>query len=115
MKKLLLLLTIALMAMSMTAAPVDQAAAMRKAKSYLANEMYAGKIMAPAALNPVLIKTEVSNPKINKPVYYIYNTSTTFLVIAGDDRAEEVLMIGDAPLKLDRIPEGLQYLLDCYK
>ena len=115
MKKLLLLLTIALTAMSLTAAPVDQAAAMRKAKSFLATEMYAGKIMAPAALNPVLVKTEIGNAKINKPVYYIYNTSTTFLVIAGDDRAEEVLMIGDAPLKLDRIPEGLQYLLDCYK
>ena len=115
MKKLLLLLTVAMMAMSLSAAPVDQAAAMRKAKSYLANELYSGKIMAPAALNPVLIKTEVGNAKINKPVYYIYNTSTTFLVIAGDDRAEEILMVGDAPLNLDRIPEGLQYLLDCYK
>ena len=115
MKKLLLLLTIALTAMSLTAAPVDQAAAMRKAKSFLATEMYAGKIMAPAALNPVLVKTEIGNAKINKPVYYIYNTSTTFLVIAGDDRAEEVLMIGDAPLDVDRIPDGMQYVLNCYK
>ena len=99
MKKFLLLLTAAVAAMSLSAAPVDQATAFRKAKSYLTNKLYAGKIMAPAAVNPVLLKAEIGDVKLNKPVYYIYNTSTTFLVVAGDDRAEEILMVGDAPLK----------------
>lgn len=71
--------------------------------------------MAPAALSPVLLKTEIGNTKLNKPVYYIFNTSSTFLVVSGDDRAEEILMVGDAPLNMDRIPDALQYLLDCYK
>ena len=115
MKKLLLLVTVALMAMSTFAAPVDQARAMRMAKSYLTNELYAGQIMAPAALNPVLLKMEVGDNKLNQPVYYIYNTSTTFLVIAGDDRAENILMVGDEALDPQRIPDGMQYLLDCYK
>jgi len=116
MKKVLLLLTVAITALSLQAAPVDKAAAEKVAKNYLANEMYAGKMMAPAALNPVLVKTEYgSNTKLNLPVYYIYNTSTTFLVISGDDRAEQILMVGDKPLNMDRIPDGLQYLLDCYK
>ena len=115
MKKILLFLTVAIAAMSLQAAPVDPAQAAKTAKNYLA-EVYAGKIMAPAALNPVLLKTEYgSDVKLKQPAYYIYNTSTTFLVVAGDDRAEQILMVGDKPLSLDRIPDGLQYLLDCYK
>lgn len=102
-------------AMSLMAAPIDQATAFKKAQNYLANEMYSGKLMAPEALQPVLLKAEIGDVKLNQPVYYIYNTSTTFLVIAGDDRAEEILMIGDKPLNLNRVPDGLQYLLDCYK
>ena len=116
MKKILLLLTVAIAALSLQAAPIDKNAAAKVAKNYLANEMYAGKMMAPAATNPVLVKTEYgTDKKLNQPVYYIYNTSTTFLVVSGDDRAEEILMVGDKPLNMDRIPDGLQYLLDCYK
>ena len=116
MKKILFLLTVALAAMQLSAATVDQATAMRKAKSYLTNELYAGKMMAPAALNPVLLKAEVGNSKTGKPVYYIYNTSTTFLVVAGDDRAEEILMVGDAPLKdINNLAPGMQDVLSIYK
>ena len=115
MKKFLFLLIAAIAAMSLSAAPVDQATAMRKAKSYL-SEMYAGRVMAPAALNPVLLKAEMGNVKINQPVYYIYNTSTTFLVVAGDDRAEEILMVGDRPLKdINNLAPGLQDMLRQYK
>ena len=103
-------------AMSLTAAPVDQTTAMRKAKSFLANELYAGKLMAPAAVNPVLLKAEMGNVKINEPVFYIYNTSTTFLVVAGDDRAEEILMVGDRPLKdINNLAPGMQDILNQYK
>ena len=69
MTKLFFCLTALLTAMSLMAAPVDQATAQRKAKSYLTNELYAGKLMAPAALNPVLLKAEMGNSKINEPVY----------------------------------------------
>ena len=116
MKKLLFLLTAAMVAMSVTAAPVDQATAMRKAKSYLVNELFAGKLMAPAAVNPVLLKAEIGNVKLNQPVYYIFNTSETFLVVAGDDRAEEILMVGDRPLKdINNLAPGLQDVLGQYK
>ena len=116
MRKFLILLLAAITVTSMMAAPVDQATAMRTAKSYLQNELYAGKIMAPAALNPVLLKAEMGNAKINEPVYYIYNTSTTFLVVAGDDRAEEILMVGDRPLKdINNLAPGLQDVLGQYK
>ena len=100
MKKLFFFLTAAIVAMSLTAAPVDQATAQKKAQNYLKNELFAGKIMAPAAVNPVLLKAEIGNVKLNQPVYYIYNTSETFLVVAGDDRAEEILMVGDRPSRI---------------
>ena len=116
MKKLLFFLTAAIMAMSLTAAPVDQATAQKKAQSFLKNELYAGQIMAPTATNPVLLKAELGNVKLNEPVYYIYNTSTTFIVVAGDDRAEEILMVGDRPLSdVNNLPLGLQDMLGQYK
>ncbi len=116
MKKLLFLLTAMIMAMSLSAAPVDQATAMKKAQSFLKNELYAGKIMSPGAVTPVLLKAEMGKVKINEPVYYIYNTSTTFLVVAGDDRAVDILMVGDRPLKdVNNMPPGLQDMLGQYK
>ena len=115
MKKFLFLMIAAFAAMQLTAAPVDQAMAMRTAKSFLTNELYAGKMMASAAVNPVLLKAEMGDTKLGQPVYYIFNTSTTYLVISGDDRAREILMVGDQPLDLNHMPPALQYLLDCYK
>jgi hypothetical protein len=116
MKRVLFFLTAAIMAMSLSAAPVDQATAMRKAQSFLTNQLYAGQIMSPAAVRPVLLKAELGNVKLNEPVYYIFNTSTTFLVVAGDDRAEEILMIGDRPLKdVNNLPLGMQDMLGQYK
>ena len=115
MKKFLFLLAATLMAVSVYAAPVNRVTAEQTAKNYLAQKMYSGQFMTPDELKPVLIKTEMSKGQIKQPVYYIFNTSSTYLVVAGDDRAEQILMVGDAPLDVKNIPDGLQYLLDCYK
>ena len=116
MKKLLFFLTATLLAMSLSAAPVDQATAMKKAQSYLINELYAGKFMSPAAVQPVLLKAEMGDVKLCGPVYYIFNTANSFIVVAGDDRADEILMVGDHPLKdINNLPPGLQDMLGQYK
>ncbi|MBR5725783.1 MAG: C10 family peptidase [Muribaculaceae bacterium] len=115
MKKIFFFLTAAIVAMSVSAAPVDLTTATQKAQSFL-SEYYAGKMMAPAATQPVLLKAEVGDVMRQQPVYYIFNTSTTFLVIAGDDRAEEILMVGDRPLKnVNDLPWGLRDMLGQYK
>ena len=114
MKKIFLMLAVAVAALQMTAANVDLTQAMRTAQNYLVNEFSAGKMMT-AAVNPTLVKAEMGNTKLGQPVYYIFNTESTFLIVSGDDRAEEILMVGDAPLDLDKMPDGLVYLLDCYK
>ena len=116
MKKIMFFLTAAILAMSLSAAPVDQITAQKKAQSFLTNELYAGKFMSQAALTPVLLKAEMGNSKINQPVYYIYNTATTFIVVAGDDRAEDILMVGDRPLSdVNNLPGGMQDMLGQYK
>ena len=114
MRKLLSLLVVAAVAMQLAAAPVDPSAAQRTAEQYLKNKVYTGKTMAPAATQAKLIKTEMGE-KAQKPVYYIFNTETTFVIVAGDDRAEEVLAYGDRPLNLDRIPTNMQAWLNGYK
>ena len=115
MKKILFLLTAMIVAMSLSAAPVDQVTAKKKAESFL-KQMYGDKIMSPGALNPVLLKAEMGNVKITEPVYYIYNTSTSFIVVAGDDRADEILMVGDRPLKdVNNLPLGMRDMLGQYK
>ena len=68
MKKLLLLLAAAIVAVSVSAAPVNLATATSKAQSFLTKEFYAGKSMAPAAVKPVLLKAEIGNVVTNQPV-----------------------------------------------
>ena len=115
MKKIFFFLTAAILAMSLTAAPVDQATATSKAQNFL-SKYYAGKVMAPAALQPVLLKVEMGDLSLRQPVYYIFNTSTTFIVVAGDDRAEEILMVGDRPLNdVNNLPWGMRDMLGQYE
>ena len=114
MKKLLSLLTVMAVALQLLAAPVDVSTAKTKAEQFLAQKVYAGKIMAPGAADAKLIKTEMGETA-DAPVYYIFNTATTFVIVAGDDRAEEILAIGDRPLNIDRIPANMQAWLDNYK
>ena len=116
MKKIIFLLTAVLMAMSMQAAPVDQMTASMKAQRFLTNEYNQGKFMSPTAVVPVLLKAETGEGKVSNPVYYIFNTLTNFIVVAGDDRAEEILMVGDRPLpSVNDIPAGMQDLLGQYR
>ena len=114
MKKFLSLLAVAMVAVQLWAAPVDVSTAKSKAEQYLAQKVYAGKYMAPAATQAKLIKTEMGD-KAQTPVYYIFNTATTFVIVSGDDRAEEILAYGDKPLLLERIPKNMQVWLDTYK
>ena len=113
-KKALLSLVALAAALQVWAAPVDVSTAKTKAEQYLTNKVYAGKYMAPGANQATLLKTEMGN-KAQTPVYYIFNTATTFVIVSGDDRAEEILAYGDRPLNLDRIPKNMEAWLNIYK
>ena len=115
MKKILSLLTVAIVAFQLSAAPIDAATAQAKAQQYLTQTLYAGKAMAPAAVQPTLIMTEMGEVNKSTPVFYIFNTESTYLIVSGDDRAEEILAYGDKPLNLNRIPDALKDIMNMYK
>ena len=114
MRKLLSIMTVIIVAVQLMAAPVDVSTAKMKAQQYLADKVYAGKFMAPGATDAKLIKTEMGDNAVT-PVYYIFNTATSFVIVSGDDRAEEILAVGDRPLKLEGMPKNMQAWLDNYK
>lgn len=115
MKKTLLLFTAVVVAMQLTAATVDLATAKATAEQYTKNHARSGKLMAPGASVATLLKTEMGAVNKTMPVYYIFNTVTSFVIVAGDDRAEEVLAYGDQPLNMDRMPENMKAWLNTYK
>lgn len=61
----------------------------------------------------MLAEKGLQNPGL--AVYYIFNTDKNFVIVAGDDRAEEVLAVGDRPLDVNRMPENMKALLSTYK
>ena len=107
-------MAVAVMTLSVSAAPVDLAQAKATAKQYL-TKAHAGKMMAPATSEPVLLKQVMGDINNNTPVFYIFNTSTNYVIVSGDDRAEEILAIGDSPLTTDQFPPNMQAWLDSYK
>ena len=116
MKKILLLATLLSVALSATAATVDVATAQATAQRFMAANKAEGRFKAPAHdAQPALIHIEASHSAPGHAAYYIFNTSETYIIVAGDDRAEQVLAYGDSPLDMNDIPEGMRYWLDCYK
>ncbi len=114
-KKLLFLLTVAIAAFSMLAAPVDQATAAKLAGSFLSNGRQTGTLMNPSSSKLELRKAEPSRAVGAGAAYFIYTTDHSYVVIAGDDRAELVLAYGDYALDIKNMPPGMMDMLAQYK
>jgi len=65
--------------------------------------------------SPKLAKAEASRVKGSEPVYYIFTTSNSYVVVAGDDRSVDILAYGDYCLDIKNIPPGLQDMLNQYR
>ena len=115
MKKLLLLLIAAIASFSMSAAPVDQPTAAKMAGNFLSNGRQAGKLMAPNGSKLELKMAEPSRVLGAGVVYYIYTTGNSYVVVAGDDRAEQILAYGDYALDIKNMPPGMKDMLAQYK
>ena len=114
MKKFLFLLTATVVAMSLSAAPVDQTAAGKTAMRFLSHDNH-GMINLPRTESPKLAKAEMSRVKSGESVYYIFTTPYSYVVVSGDDRAVDVLAYGDYCLDVNNIPPGLQDMLNQYR
>ena len=113
MKKFFCTLTVVLAALLMSAAPVDQATAAKKAFNFLSNGRSA--LLKGPISKFELKKAEASRVKGADAVFYIYTTSNAYVIVAGDDRSEEILAYGDYALDVNNMPPGMKDMLAQYQ
>ena len=104
------------MATQVQAADVNLATAQNVAKSFMTQQVAKGRLKAADVSNLQLVKAEASvfNPKAVD--YYVFNTDKSYVVVAGDDQAPEILMYGvSGNLDMDKIPPAMKWLLNKYK
>ena len=115
MKKILFFAALVIAALQVTAANVDLATAQQSAQRFLMSKTAKGRL---TASTPIVKWTHVerNSSNIAQVAYYIVNTDKGYVIVAGDDRAREVLAYGDGALEnMNDIPENMQFFLDMYK
>ena len=115
MKKLLFLATMLMAVMQASAADVSLATALSTAESYLQNKAKVKRLAALPAGGVKLLYTEANSTRAQQAVYYIFNSNQGFVIVAGDDRAQQVLAHGDRPLDMKRMPDNMKFWLSTYK
>ncbi|MBQ1486976.1 MAG: Spi family protease inhibitor, partial [Muribaculaceae bacterium] len=108
MRKLLLIAALLFAATSVMAGNVDLLTAQTKAANFLKSKAPQGRLMTSA---PTVKWThEVKNSSnASLAAYYIVNTDKGYVIVAGDDRAREILAYGDGQLdNLNDLPEAMQ-------
>ncbi|MBQ2561819.1 MAG: C10 family peptidase, partial [Muribaculaceae bacterium] len=116
LKQLSSLALLLCVATQVQAADVDLATAQKMAKSFMTKQVANGRLRAAAASNLKLAKAEASvfNPKAVD--YYIFNADKSYVVVAGDDLAPEILMYGEeGTIDINDIPPAMQWVLNKYK
>ena len=71
--------------------------------------------MAPITGEMKLAHVEMNSQKLDRPVFYIFNTNNGHVVVSGDDRAEKILGYGDYPLDYKNIPCNMKALFAMLK
>lgn len=81
----------------------------------------AARFMASRALPSTSLKMASKAPRLStsagadQAAYYVFNGSSGYVIVAGDDRAPAVLGYSDqGTFDSENVPEGLQYLLEGY-
>ena len=112
-----LLAAFAAVSLNAMANPVDANAAKAAANSFLKQKFVAtpGKMMTPATADIKLTHTEASSVSGN--AYYVFNiTGGGLVIIAGDDRANQVLAYSDnGSLDMNNLPASAKSQLDRFK
>ena len=115
MRKLLLIAALLFAATSVMAGNVDLLTAQTKAANFLKSKAPQGRLMTSA---PTVKWThEVKNSSnASLAAYYIVNTDKGYVIVAGDDRARDILAYGEGTLTdMNDLPEAAQYFLDIYQ
>ena len=114
MKKMLLLVALTFAAIQMMAADIDLSAAQFKAQQFLMGQSSRkGLTVSKPAIKGV--HQELNSSNVNKAAYYVINTDKGYVIVAGDDRAQEILAYGEGNLDMSKLPENMKFWLDSYK
>lgn len=116
MRKLLFCALLLLAMMPAMAADVDVTQARAAATLFLQDFAPSVRRGTPAMVADVkLVHTEVNPSRGDQAVYYIFNSDRGFVIVAGDDRARQILAWGDRPLDIATMPENMKNWLNTYK
>ena len=114
MKKLLFIVTLLVATVHVSAANVDLPMARAMAQRFMQSK--AGNRFNSVQVNDVkLLHAEPSSTRADLAVYYIFNSDRGFIIVAGDDRAQQILAYGDRPLDMKRMPDNMKFWLGTYK
>ena len=115
MRRVLLCVAVLFAAIQLSASPVDMRTAQAKAQKFVQEKAYDGTLRAPISGQMKLAHAEMNSKMLDRAVYYIFNSSNGYVIVSGDDRAEEILGYGDAPLNINNIPCNMKAWLSNYK
>jgi hypothetical protein len=115
MKRFLWLSALVLAVMQASAADVDLAAAQAAARNFVQRHATGTRYSGKPAGDVRLLHAEANSSRNDAYAYYIFNTDNSFVIVAGDDRAQEILAHGDRPLDIDRMPDNMKFWLTTYK
>ena len=115
MKKFFSLVALLLVVSPLTwAANVDAPAARITAEQFLSQQAGNIKFALPSS-ELKLAHAELNSGMVSTPVYYIFNSDNAFVIVAGDDRAQEILAYGEGNLDVNSLPENMKFWLETYK
>ena len=110
----LIVVMVAMLPRMLMAAPVDAMTASEVATRFMASGNAACLRSCHAPLK--LVHTAMSASKPIVADYYVFNAvdGSGFVIVAGDDRARQVLAYGDHAIDMASVPDNVQWLLDQY-
>ena len=115
MRKFFLFAAVLFVAIQSWAAPVDVRTAKSHAQNFINQKLYDGRLAAPISGELKMVYAEMNSKMLDRAVYYVFNTQNGFVIVSGDDRAEQILGYGDYPLDMNNIPNNMRAWLGTYK
>ena len=94
---------------------IDLKTARATAMDFLKTKAPSGRLTA-SPPRELWIHEEQGLDASSQPAFYIVSTDKGFVIVAGDDRARQVLAYSDYPLdNMDDIPDNMRFFLELYK
>ena len=110
---ILFLVALVLVTFQGWAAPVNPSQAQLVAQSFAnANGNFNGSSIRGAMK---LAHAEPSSKFKDQPVFYVFNSADSYVIVAGDDRADNILGYGEGQFDINDIPCGMRDLFNVYK